>query len=238
VFGYAGKYTDPESDLIYLRARYYDPASQQFLTRDPLAAFSETPYSYAGGNPVNATDPTGELPILAVVAIGLAASVAFDVGVDYVGDPARFDLATSVAGSLQNPLNWAGGVPVVGQVSKVGKSAKIIRAVHRMNVTTRRHTIHGSEVLRDLRRGKEAHVFNEGVDLADLERRVWTHGTYRGEIRGWERLTYRSDTPIGRRIQSGKPDIPLYEVEIKGRLLDDVGEWEYHLVPRPRPAQP
>ena len=42
------------SGLIYLRARYYDPASRQFLTRDPLTAFRETPYADADGSPVNA----------------------------------------------------------------------------------------------------------------------------------------------------------------------------------------
>jgi RHS repeat-associated protein len=27
-FGYAGEYTDSETGFLYLRARYYDPASQ------------------------------------------------------------------------------------------------------------------------------------------------------------------------------------------------------------------
>jgi RHS repeat-associated protein len=35
-FGFSGEYKDSETGLIYLRARYYDPATQQFLTRDPL----------------------------------------------------------------------------------------------------------------------------------------------------------------------------------------------------------
>ena len=34
---YAGQYTDPATGLQYLRARYYDPATQQFLTVDPPA---------------------------------------------------------------------------------------------------------------------------------------------------------------------------------------------------------
>lgn len=43
----------------YLRARYYDPATGQFLTRDPLASLTREPYGYAGNNPTNYTDPTG-----------------------------------------------------------------------------------------------------------------------------------------------------------------------------------
>jgi RHS repeat-associated protein len=61
-FRYAGEYQDAESGLYYLRARYYDPASQQFLTRDPLCAVTGQAYNYAGGSPLNATDPTGQDP--------------------------------------------------------------------------------------------------------------------------------------------------------------------------------
>jgi len=44
---------------VYLRARYYDPTTGQFLTRDPLEAQTQQPYSYANDNPVNNTDPSG-----------------------------------------------------------------------------------------------------------------------------------------------------------------------------------
>lgn len=56
---YAGQYTDQETGLQYLRARYYDPNTGQFLTRDPIVAQTMDPYGYALNNPVNATDPTG-----------------------------------------------------------------------------------------------------------------------------------------------------------------------------------
>ncbi len=58
-FGYAGEYTDAESGMQYLRARYYEPATGQFLTRDPIVAQTREPYSYASNNPTNLTDPTG-----------------------------------------------------------------------------------------------------------------------------------------------------------------------------------
>jgi RHS repeat-associated protein len=57
--GWAGEYRDTETGLTYLRARYYDPTTGQFLTRDPLEATTRDPYGYAGGNPTNMTDPTG-----------------------------------------------------------------------------------------------------------------------------------------------------------------------------------
>ena len=56
---FAGQYTDAESGLQYMRARYYDPTTGQFLTRDPLVTITRHPYVYAGGDPVNHVDPTG-----------------------------------------------------------------------------------------------------------------------------------------------------------------------------------
>jgi RHS repeat-associated protein len=59
-FGYAGRYADSESALIYLRARYYDPATAQFVSRDPLRA-SVNLYGYVHQDPLNRFDPTGLL---------------------------------------------------------------------------------------------------------------------------------------------------------------------------------
>ena len=50
---------DVACKLIYLRARYYDPSTGQFISRDPLVAKTREPYAYTGDNPLNATDPTG-----------------------------------------------------------------------------------------------------------------------------------------------------------------------------------
>jgi RHS repeat-associated protein len=58
-FGFDGQYTDSESGFQYLRARYYDPSTAQFLSRDPLAGVTRSPYGYAEDSPLNATDPTG-----------------------------------------------------------------------------------------------------------------------------------------------------------------------------------
>ena len=58
--GYAGGYTDTETGLIYLQHRYYDPNTGTYLTLDPAVTQTMQPYQYAGNNPVNRVDPTGQ----------------------------------------------------------------------------------------------------------------------------------------------------------------------------------
>jgi RHS repeat-associated protein len=56
---FAGGYRDAESGLYYLINRYYDPATAQFLTIDPLQHLTGSAYGYSGNNPLNYTDPAG-----------------------------------------------------------------------------------------------------------------------------------------------------------------------------------
>lgn len=59
-FKFAGQYLDGESGLYYLRARYYDPSTEQFVSRDPLVAQTRQPYGYSGETPLNLSDPSGQ----------------------------------------------------------------------------------------------------------------------------------------------------------------------------------
>ena len=56
---YSGQYLDDETGFYYLRNRYYDPLTAQFLTIDPIVSQTRATYTYAGNNPINGTDPTG-----------------------------------------------------------------------------------------------------------------------------------------------------------------------------------
>ncbi len=56
---YAGQYQDTETGYYYLQNRYYDPATSQYLTVDPLVSQTQALYSYVNDNPLNGTDPTG-----------------------------------------------------------------------------------------------------------------------------------------------------------------------------------
>ena len=57
--GYDAQYTSSDTGLIYLRAREYDPATAQFLSRDPAVALTREPYAYAGDNPLTYKDRSG-----------------------------------------------------------------------------------------------------------------------------------------------------------------------------------
>lgn len=77
--GYAGHVNDPDTGLIYMQARYYDPARGGFLSVDPMTptagnAFDFNRYTYVNNNPINHIDPTGKC--LEDFCIGEAAACA------------------------------------------------------------------------------------------------------------------------------------------------------------------
>jgi RHS repeat-associated protein len=78
LFGFTGNWTDPDTGLVLLRARDYDPATGQFLSVDPAVDTTSQPYAYAGNDPVLLTDPSGLdfwSDALHAVGVGLEAAV-------------------------------------------------------------------------------------------------------------------------------------------------------------------
>jgi len=64
VLRYAGYCFDEHSGMYYLSQRYYDPATCQFITKDPAKADGEeSAYQYCGGDPVGKVDPSGYLAV-------------------------------------------------------------------------------------------------------------------------------------------------------------------------------
>ena len=70
--GFAGGYEDESTNLIYLVHRYYDPATAELVTVDPLVSETLQPYSLANDDPLNGTDPSGEcfIPQLSLSSFG------------------------------------------------------------------------------------------------------------------------------------------------------------------------
>lgn len=74
-----GQYQDIDTGLYYLRARYYDPVTTQFLTRDPLEKATQSAYNYSGNNALSYSDPSG------LISIGQCGTVqiGFFIGLSY-----------------------------------------------------------------------------------------------------------------------------------------------------------
>jgi uncharacterized protein RhaS with RHS repeats len=74
--------------LYYLRARYYDPSTAQFLSRDPMAATTREPYAYVHDNPLNATDLSGRCDWLAWAIVGALCSAEQQLAEHPLSQPA------------------------------------------------------------------------------------------------------------------------------------------------------
>jgi RHS repeat-associated protein len=63
-YRFTGEAWDEEVELLYLRARYYQPETGRFITKDPWPGdvwrpATLNPYTYVTSNPANHTDPGG-----------------------------------------------------------------------------------------------------------------------------------------------------------------------------------
>lgn len=57
-FRYCAEYYDTETEFIYLRARYYSPDLQRFISEDFIRDGNNW-YAYCGNNPIMIVDPQG-----------------------------------------------------------------------------------------------------------------------------------------------------------------------------------
>ncbi len=71
-YGFTGRELDPETGLVYYRARYYD--GERFISEDPIGfgGGDGNLYRYVFNSPTNFTDPSGRCVALLAPAAGLA----------------------------------------------------------------------------------------------------------------------------------------------------------------------
>jgi RHS repeat-associated protein len=142
-----GQYQDRESGLYYLRARFYDPATAQFVSVDPAVGMTRSPYGYVFDNPLNGYDPTGMFcwsasclltdAGIAVGAVAVAAAVvalapevvvggAIVVGTEEVGalvvTAAGEEIATTATIST---IETVGGISSTEAAATVGGYAQV-----------------------------------------------------------------------------------------------------------------
>jgi RHS repeat-associated protein len=78
-YQFAGDRYGELDSLVFLRARYYDPSTGRFISKDPFEGVLRDPvslhrYLYANANPVSFVDPTGEY--VTAQELGVAASIS------------------------------------------------------------------------------------------------------------------------------------------------------------------
>jgi RHS repeat-associated protein len=94
--GFTGHEHDRDLGLIDMKGRVYDPLAGRFLTADPVMQAPHwsqgmNRYAYVFNDPVNATDPSGFIPVVGVGVVGghlasiglIAAGFGLDVGTGF-----------------------------------------------------------------------------------------------------------------------------------------------------------
>jgi RHS repeat-associated protein len=107
---YRGEQFDSDLGLYYLRARYYNPATGRFMSRDLLGGKTFAPkslhkYLYASGDPVNRIDPRGRIDV-----------------VEYVG---RLIMDLKPAMQFINTMGCVVGIGISAMSSELNKNAAI-----------------------------------------------------------------------------------------------------------------
>jgi RHS repeat-associated protein len=110
---------------LYRRARYYDPQTGRFTQEDPIGlAGGLNLYGYAGGDPVNLSDPAGTCPWCIGGAIGAIGGAVVGAGIYHFTTPPG---QRSALGYLKFAAGGAVGGAVVG--AGVGFAAEALGLV-------------------------------------------------------------------------------------------------------------
>ena len=118
--GFFGVMTDANG-LIAMRARYYNPLTKRFLTRDP-ALDGLNWYAYAGGNPVSNADPEGRF---VHVVIGAGVGGLAGIGGQIVSDA----ISGELSGINQYAGSFAGGAVTGGIITASGGTSLVAMAI-------------------------------------------------------------------------------------------------------------
>jgi RHS repeat-associated protein len=120
-YGFAGEWQEDAEGLVFLRARFYDPETGRFISRDPFGGNATDPvslhrYLYANANPIMNTDPSGEMTMK---ELGIA--IAINVGLSLLSDGIRAFISGNVTVTevVVNAFTSALLAPVGGGATKI-----------------------------------------------------------------------------------------------------------------------
>ncbi|MBA6411800.1 VCBS repeat-containing protein [Parahaliea sp. F7430] len=127
-YQFAGEQAGAEENLSFLRARYYDPTTGRFISRDPFQGILRDPpslhrYLYAHANPISNTDPTGQLTLSSTMVSGSISSGLISGVISYAGGKRGMALVTdTIIGAAFGAL----GGPAGAALGNSFKSSKVL----------------------------------------------------------------------------------------------------------------
>ncbi|MSP13295.1 MAG: hypothetical protein EXR62_10110 [Chloroflexi bacterium] len=117
---FTGQPLDSSTNLLYYRARYYDPALGRFTQADTIVPQPGNPqslnrYSYVNNNPLRYNDPSGHCPMCVTAALGALAGGGIAYGVQVAANISQNGLTVNAL----TEVNWAtvGAGTVAGAVA-------------------------------------------------------------------------------------------------------------------------
>jgi RHS repeat-associated protein len=129
------QFTGRENDgtgLFYYRARYYNPTLGRFISEDPIefGGADSNLYAYAFNDPINTTDPTGEIaPWLAACVGGAAFDAGWQLGSNLMsgrGKNAWDGVAGAAALGCATGLAGFGAGKVLGAAFRAAKTRTLL----------------------------------------------------------------------------------------------------------------
>jgi RHS repeat-associated protein len=121
-FLWGGSMHEPETDLYWMRNRYYHKGMKRFINQDPIGIWGDANnlgngFAYVAGMVVEATDPTG------FYAVG---NNEVEVGVSTTSGTPMAQISVTKPGAISGTISktgaLAGGFYLLGKAAKIGKS--------------------------------------------------------------------------------------------------------------------
>ncbi len=162
--GWKGLQPETGTGLIYMRARWYDPALGRFISEDPAGlAGGINPYVFAGDDPINKSDPAG-----------LYSCAGVTINATDCGDPLQMPggagygaiLFSLSSGPTGGDVNYA-GAPIAHGLIIVDRSIRDALATYRVehpDVDTYLKVLESSQSLFAIA-DADQHAFGSGIVL-------------------------------------------------------------------------